>query len=153
MENLHFYGKLTLNMTKLITLLALMLAGNMYAAGDLHFGSSDAFVVPIDGANHYASFTNSTGRIIYVKHLLIFANPADEEIAATINVTRSRLDLPFERVWDFAWTGQPATRDFAPDYMLLSPWDIINIQVNARPIQGVQPAIKFEAEVLYTFEP
>jgi hypothetical protein len=140
-------------MTKLITLLALMLAGNMYAAGDLHFGSSDAFVVPIDGTNHFASFTNMTGRIIYVKHLLIFANPAASGIAAAINVTRSRLDLPFERVWDFVWTGQPATRDFAPDYMLLSPWDTINVQVNAQAIQGSQPEIKFEAEVLYTFEP
>ena len=139
-------------MTKLITLLALMLAENMYAAGDLHFGSSDAFVVPIDGTNHSASFTNETGRIIYVKHLLIFANPADEEITATINVTRSRNDLPWERVWDYVCTGQPATRDFAPDYMLLSPWEIINVQVNARAIHG-KPAIKFEAEVLYTFEP
>jgi hypothetical protein len=152
MENLHCCVKLTLNMTKLITLLALMFAGNMYAAGDLHFGSSGAFVVPIDGTTHSASFTNQTGRIIYVKHLLIFANPADSGIAATINVTRSRLDLPFERVWDFVWTGQPATRDFAPDYMLLSPWDTINVQVNARAIQG-NPAIKLEAEVLYTFEP
>lgn len=139
-------------MTKFITLLALMLAGNMYAAGDLHFGSSDPFVVPIDGTNHSASFTNKTGRIIYVKHLLIFANPADEKITATINVTRSRHDLPLERVWDFVWMGQPATMDFSPDYMLLSPWDIINVQVNARAIQG-NPTIKFEAEVLYTFEP
>ena len=138
-------------MTKLITLLALLLAGNMYAARDSH-GTIVAFVIPIDETNHSASFTNKTGRIIYVKHLLIFANPTDEEITATINVTRSRNDLPWERVWDFVWTGQSATRDFAPDYLLLSPWEIINVQVNARAIQG-KPAIKFEAEVLYTFEP
>jgi hypothetical protein len=136
-------------MTKLITLLILMLAGNIYAAGDLHFGSSDPFVVPIDGANHSADFTNKTGRIIYVKHLLIFANA---DITAAVNVTRSRNDLPWERVWDFVYTGEPATRDFAPDYMLLSPWEVINVQVNAQAIQG-KPAIEFQAEALYTFEP
>jgi hypothetical protein len=124
----------------------------LHSKSDHDDSLSFAFAVPLDGTNHAASFTNQTGRIFYVKHLLIFANPADEEITATINVTRSRLDLPFERVWDFVSTGQPATRDFAPDYVLLSPWDIINVQVNPRAIPG-NPATKFEAEVLYTFEP